>query len=70
MIVGAVLNGLVRPIRCEPWPGNTTDVTMLIRVVDRLCICFGVTAVWIAADRGMISNETIEELEKQEQGWR
>ena len=27
MIVGAVLDGQGRPICCELWPGNTTDVT-------------------------------------------
>jgi transposase len=69
MIVGAVLDGQGRPICCELWPGNTADVTTLIPVVDRLRSRFGVTKVCIVADRGMISKETIEELEKQERGW-
>src|SRR5208282_450151 len=53
MIVGAVLDGQGRPICCELWPGNTTDVTTLIPV----------------ADRGMISKETIEALEQDRRGW-
>ena len=65
MIVGAVLDGQGRPICCELWPGNTADVTTLIPVVDRLRSRFGVTKVCIVADRGMISKETIEELEKE-----
>jgi hypothetical protein len=69
MIVGAVLDGQGRPICCELWPGNTADVTTLIPVVDRLRSRFGVSKVCIVADRGMISKETIEELEKQERGW-
>jgi transposase len=69
MIVGAVLDGQGRPICSELWPGNTADVTTLIPVVDRLRSRFGVTKVCIVADRGMISKETIEELEKQERGW-
>jgi hypothetical protein len=69
MIVGAVLDAEGRPICCELWPGNTVDVTTLIPVVDRLRSRFGVTKVCIVADRGMISQETIEELEKQERGW-
>ena len=69
MIVGAVLDGQGRPICCELWPGNTADVTTLIPVVDRLRSRFGVTKVCIVADRGMISKETIEELEKEERGW-
>ena len=42
MVVGAVLDGQGRPICCELWPGNTTDVTTLIPVVDRLRSRFGV----------------------------
>ena len=69
MIVGAVLDAEGRPICCELWPGNTADVTTLIPVVDRLRSRFGVTKVCIVADRGMISKETIEELEKPERSW-
>ena len=69
MIVGAVLDEEGRPICCELWPGNTTDVTTLVPVVDRLRSRFGVTKVCIVADRGMISKETIEELEKEQRGW-
>jgi transposase len=69
MIVGAVLDGQGRPLCCELWPGNTTDVTTLIPVVDRLRSRFGVRRVCIVADRGMISQETIEALEQDERGW-
>jgi transposase len=69
MVVGAVLDGQGRPICCELWPGNTTDVTTLIPVVDRLRSRFGVGRVCIVADRGMISRETIETLEQDERGW-
>ena len=69
MVVGAVLDGQGRPICCELWPGNTTDVTTLIPVVDRLCHRFGVRRVCIVADRGMISQETLAALEQPERGW-
>jgi Transposase DDE domain len=69
MIVGAVLDGQGRPLCCELWPGNTTDVTTLIPVVDRLRSRFGVRRVCIVADRGMISQETIEALETNPRGW-
>jgi Transposase DDE domain len=69
MIVGAVIDGQGRPICCELWPGNTTDVTTLIPIVDRLRSRFGVRRVCIVADRGMISQETIEALEQDERGW-
>jgi Transposase DDE domain len=69
MIVGAVLDGQGRPICCELWPGNTTDVTTLIPVVDRLRSRFGIRRVCIVADRGMISRETIAALEQPGRGW-
>jgi hypothetical protein len=69
MVVGAVLDGQGRPICCELWPGNTTDVTALIPVVDRLRSRFGVRRVCIVADRGMISQETLAALEQPERGW-
>jgi hypothetical protein len=69
MVVGAVLDGQGRPICCELWPGNTTDVTTLIPVADRLRRRFGIGKVCIVADRGMISQETIQALESDERGW-
>jgi hypothetical protein len=67
MIVGAVLDGDGRPICCEMWPGNTTDVKTLIPIVDGLYRRFGIDKVCIVADRGMISQETIDDLDQQ--GW-
>ena len=69
MVVGAVLDGPGRPICCELWPGNTSDVTTLIPVVDRLRSRFGVRRVYIVADRGMISKETLAAFEQPERGW-
>jgi hypothetical protein len=67
MIVGAVLDGDGRPICCEMWPGNTTDVKTLVPIVDGLYRRFGIAKVCIVADRGMISQETSGDLEQQ--GW-
>jgi hypothetical protein len=67
MIVGAVLDGDGRPICCEMWPGNTTDVKTLIPIVDSLYRRFGIVKVCLVADRGMISQETIDDLDQQ--GW-
>ena len=52
-----------RPVCSEMWPGNTADVTTLIPVIDRLRRRFDITRVCVVADRGMISAETIAELE-------
>ena len=69
MVVGAVLDGQGRPICCELWPGNTTDVKTLIPLVNRLRSRFGIGRVCIVADRGMISQETLAALEQPERGW-
>lgn len=66
MVVGAVIDNEGRPICCEMWPGNTADVTSLIPVVDRLRSRFSIGRVCIVADRGMISADTLEELEKRQ----
>ena len=67
MVVGAVLDGEGQPICCELWPGNTADVTTLIPIVDRLRRRFHIRKICIVADRGMISQSTIDDLD--EQGW-
>jgi transposase len=63
IVVGAILDGEGRPICSEIWPGNTTDVKTLLPVVDRLRRRFGIRSVTVVSDRGMISEETIAELE-------
>jgi transposase len=45
------------------WPGNTADVSTLIPVIDRLRRRFAIARVCVVADRGMISAETVAELE-------
>src|SRR5262245_1018310 len=67
LVVGAVLDGDGRPLCCELWPGNTTDVSTLVPIVDRLWRRFHIRQVCIVADRGMVSQDTINDLE--EQGW-
>lgn len=66
LVVGAVLDEHGRPIACELWPGNTTDVKALLPVAERLSRRFGIRRVCVIADRGMISRETIAELERRE----
>jgi transposase len=67
LVVGAVLDGAGRPICCELWPGNTADVTTLIPIVDRLGRRFHMRRICIVADRGMISKDTLADLDAQ--GW-
>jgi transposase len=48
------------------WPGNVTDVTTLVPVADRLQKRFGVGKVCVVADRGMISDKVMKEIEARE----
>jgi transposase len=63
MILGVLIDGDGRPVCTEMWPGNTADTGSLIPIVDRLRKRFSIDRVCIVADRGMISAETIAELE-------
>ncbi len=62
MVVGAIIDDKGKPVCCEMWPGNTTDVKTLIPVTDRVRKRFGTNNFCVVADRGMISADTIEEL--------
>ncbi len=69
VVVGVVLNEQGEPLCCEMWPGNAADVKGLIPVLENLRERFGIGRVCIVADRGFISQETLEILEKKEAGW-
>lgn len=63
MVVGMVLDRNGHPVCSELWPGNTADVKSLVPIVERLKSRFGIGSVSIVADRGMISAETLAEVE-------
>jgi hypothetical protein len=64
MVLGVVIDGDGRPVCTEMWPGNTADVSVLLPVVDRLRERFAIGRVCVVADRGMISQPTIDALEQ------
>jgi transposase len=66
IVVGAVLDDRGKPVCCEMWPGNTADVKTLIPVVDRIRNRFHMGRFCVVADRGMISKETMAELDRRE----
>ena len=63
MVVGMVLDRNGNPVCSELWPGNTADVKSLVPIVERLRSRFGIRSICIVADRGMISAETLKEVE-------
>ena len=69
VVVGVVLDGQGEPLCCEMWPGNAADVKGLVPVLENVRERFGIGRVCVVADRGFISKETLEILEKKEGGW-
>ena len=69
MVIGTLIDSKGKPVCCEMWPGNTADVNTLIPVVERIRGRFHIGQFCIVADRGMISAETVRELEKREIGY-
>ncbi len=67
MVVAVVINDEGRPICCEMWPGNTTDVSTLKTISKQMRQRFNIQKFCIVADRGMISAGNIEYLEADDQ---
>jgi transposase len=63
MVVGMALDVEGCPIWCEMWPGNTADVTTLVPIVKRMRERFRLREITVVADRGMMSQKTLEALE-------
>ena len=63
VVLAVVIDGRGRPICSELWPGNTTDVTTLLPVIERLKARFLIARSGVVADRGMISAATLAELD-------
>jgi transposase len=63
MVVGMALDVEGCPICCEMWPGNTADVTTLVPIVKRMRERFRLREITVVADRGMMSQKTLEAFE-------
>lgn len=66
MVVGTVIDNKGKPVCCEMWPGNTTDVNTLIPETDRIRGRFHIAQFCIVADRGMISAQTVKKLDERD----
>lgn len=64
LVVGVILDGEGNAVCSELWPGNTTDVTTLQPVAERLKKRFQIGRICVVADRGMISEKTRDALTK------
>ena len=64
MVVGVALDVRGRPLCCEMWPGNTADAKSFLPVVERMRAKFRVREICVVADRGMVSERTLEAFSK------
>jgi hypothetical protein len=63
MVVGAALDEQGRPIACELLPGNATDVKLFFPAIKALQSRFEAGCFCVVADRGMISQATLQALQ-------
>ena len=68
MLVGLVLSGDGFPIAHHVFPGSTADISAFKEAIKDLKRRFNLRRVIIVADRGCVSDELIEELEKKTPG--
>jgi transposase len=63
IVVGAALDEDGRPVACQILPGNATDVKLFFPTVKALQARFEAGSFCVVADRGMISQATVQALE-------
>jgi transposase len=69
VVVGALLTQDGRPLSMSVTPGNSSDVKALLPIVDQAKERFGLNKVCFVADRGMVSESVINELEARKMGY-
>ena len=64
--LGLITDGRGRPVAVSVFDGNVADPTTLLPQVQRLRERFGIQHVVLVGDRGMISQKSIDELQRME----
>jgi transposase len=57
------------PIAHHVWPGNTLDVTTVSAVIRDVTERFGIRRLIFVGDRGMVSEENLDELRRNDHGY-
>jgi transposase len=68
VLVGLVMTGDGFPVAHHIFPGNTADITAFRAAIKDLKQRFSIRRVIIVADRGMVSEDLMEELERKIEG--
>lgn len=62
IVIGLLTDDEGRPVSCEVFPGNTSDVNTFRNQVDKVAKRFGIKEVTFVGDRGMIKSAQISDL--------
>jgi len=62
IVIGLLTDDEGRPVSCEVFPGNTSDVNTFRNQVDKVARRFGIKEVTFVGDRGMIKSAQISDL--------
>lgn len=65
LVIGVVMTRQGDPICCETWPGNISDIKALLQIVKIIKERFSIQGVILVCDRGMVSQQNLEELQDQ-----
>jgi transposase len=68
VLVGLVMTGDGFPVAHHIFPGNTADINAFRAAIKDLRQRFSIRRVVMVADRGMVSEEIMEELERESKG--
>jgi transposase len=66
VIIGIIMTGEGIPIGCEVFPGNVYDSKTLKTALDTLSRRFRIGRVIFVADRGMVSEDNLSSIEKED----
>lgn len=69
ILVGVVMSRCGYPLACEFWPGSTSDMNTVKNVIRIMKNRFSLDRVIFVADRGMVSEANVADLEKNELDW-
>ena len=64
ILVGVAMSRCGYPLSCEFWPGNTSDQKTVGRIIRIMKRRFSLERVIFVADRGMVSEANIKEIER------
>lgn len=69
VILNIAIDSNSRPMLCDIFKGNTSDIRIFLPTVKKIKKEFGVKDFCVVADRGMVSSDTMKELEKSDIGY-